>query len=202
MHGPIAVIAASARAAREAARRLAAESVLSGPLIPCTPASYLSRASAPSRIVLCPPGGSSAAEFLSRWAERLLWPAPPADLHHAIDGIRPAIRTPRRIGSGAAARRRRHASARLLEGTVDASRAAGALEAGRPFDWIVESARSVRLSRPELARLAASGVRWSALAPVELVGVYGPASLARTRRAWGKGFPRGVPFWTRPTKSD
>src|SRR5690349_11750261 len=195
----VAVIAPRVRDAREAARRLSAQALAGAPLLPCTPASYLRRDSAPSRIVLCAPAGepAGAVEFLRRWAERFLWPAPHADLHRAIDGIRPVIRAPRRLrGARAAVSRRRQGSARLLEGTVDARRAAGALEAGEPFDWIVESARHVRLDARELAALAARGVRWSALEPVELVGVYVPASLARSRSRWARGLPRGVPVWS------
>ncbi|HEX4440373.1 MAG TPA: hypothetical protein VH854_09910 [Thermoanaerobaculia bacterium] len=199
MPEPVAVIAPRVRDARDAARRLEAQPLAGAPLVPCTPASYLRLESGPSRIVLCAPAGEPdrAAAFLRRWADRLLWPAPPSDLHRAIDGIRPAIRSPRRLrGPRPAAPRRRHASARLLEGTVDAPRAAAALEAGEPLDWIVESARHVRLDARALSELASRGVRWSALEPVELVGVYGPASLARSRASWARGLPRGVPFWS------
>ena len=79
---------------------------------------------------------------------------------------------------------------------MDRRRAEAALEAGRPFDWIVESPRHVRLTDSDLDALAGRGVRWSALEPVDLVGVVGPASLARSRRAWSAGLPR-VPFWSR-----
>src|SRR4051812_37055992 len=88
MPDPIAVIAANERAARDAARRLSAASGIRGSLEPFTPASYLRAAGAPSRIVLCAPSGAAnAAAFLRRWAERLLWPAPPSELHDAVDGI-------------------------------------------------------------------------------------------------------------------
>jgi hypothetical protein len=191
---PIAIIAESLPAARAAARRLAARALSIAPLTPCTPASYLRREAAPSRVVLCAPADGTA-EFLRDCAARLLWPPPPADLHRAIAGIRSgadAPLRPRRPPSRP--RRRRLLAARLLEGRVDRRRAAAALGAGRPLDWIVESPRHVRLSGRELDALAQSGVRWSALEPVELVAVYGPAGLARSRR-WAKGFA-GVPFWT------
>jgi hypothetical protein len=198
MPEPVAVIAASARTARDTARRLSAASGIRATFEPFTPASYLHAAAAPSRIVLCAPSGAAdAAAFLRRWTERLLWPAPPAELHDAIDGIRPAIASPRRVRAAPESRARtERASARLLEGTVDAPRAAAALDAGPPLDWIVESARHVRMSRSELAVLASRGVRWSVLDPVEILGVYGEPSLARSRGEWGKALPRRVPLWS------
>ena len=197
MPEPVAVIAASAPVARAAARRLSAASGIRAPLESFTPASYLRAAAAPSRIVLCaPPGAADAAAFLRRWAERLLWPAPPAEIHDAIDGIRPVIASPRRVRAPELLARAERASARLLEGTVDARRAAAALDAGPPLDWIVESARHVRLSRRELAAMAARGVRWSVLDPVEILAVYGVPSLARSRGEWGKALPRRVPLWS------
>jgi len=197
MPDPVAVIAVSARDARHAARRLSAASGLRAPLEPFTPASYLRAAAAPSRIVLCAPSGAAvAAAFLRRWAERLLWPAPPAELHDAIDGIRPVIASPRRVRARESRAHGHRASARLLEGTVDSPRAAAAFDAGPPLDWIVESARHVRLSRGELAALASRGVRWSVLDPVEILGVYGVPSLARSRGEWGKALPRRVPLWS------
>jgi hypothetical protein len=197
---PIAVIAETLAAARAAARRLAGSAALA-PLTAWTPASYLRREAAPSRVVLCAPGdgAESAAAFLRDCAARLLWPPPPADLHHAIEGIRAEMRAPPGPRRRPAPARRRFSSARLLEGRVDRRRAAAALGAGRPLDWIVESPRHVRLTSEELDALAASGVRWSALDPVELVGVYGPASLGRTRRAWSAGFPKGVTVWRAET---
>jgi hypothetical protein len=197
---PVAVIAETLTAAREAARRLAADGRLPGPPTPCTPASYLRRDASPSRVVLCAPSGaaSDAAAFLRRCAARLLWPPPHAELHSAIDGIRPEAGPPRPLKRPPAPPWRRHStSARLLEGRVDRRRADAALDAGKPYDWIVESPRHVLLSDRELDALGERGVRWSALEPVELVGIVGPASLARSRREWGPGLPPGVPFWTR-----
>jgi len=194
----IAVIAATDRAARDAARRLSAAPGMRSSLEPFTPASYLRAAGAPSRIVLCAPSGAAnAAAFLRRWAERLLWPAPPSELHDAIDGIRPAIPSPRRVRAAAESRSHgNRAAARLLEGAVDAARAAAALDAGPPLDWIVESARHVRLKRGELAALASRGVRWSVLDPVQLLGVYGVPALARSRAEWGKALPKRIPLWS------
>jgi hypothetical protein len=193
----VAVIAESLRAARSAARRLAEASRLRGPLTACTPASYLRQDGAPSRIVLCAPARAAQAEsFLRACAQRLLWPAPPGDLHRAIDGIRAGAhgRPPKRVPSPSA--RRRLTSARLLEGRVDRRRASAALEAGRPFDWIVESPRHVRLTSRQLETLAERGVRWSALEPVELLAVFAPAAHARPRREWARVLGRRVPLWT------
>jgi len=196
MREPVAVIAESLRLAREAARRLAADADarLPGPPRPFTPESYLRTDAAPSRIVLCVSGGASAAAaFVEGCAARLLWPPPHAEMHRAIDGIRAEVAAPRRVRS-AHARPPRGASARLLEGRVDRRRAEAALAAGPPFEWIVESPRHVRLAERVLGELAARGVTWSALDPVELVAVAGPATLAPFRREWGKHLPRGVPF--------
>ena len=199
MPEPVAVIAETLRAARSAARRLAEASRLRAPLTPWTPASYLREHAAPSRIVLCAPsrGAARSEAFLRAWAERLLWPAPPGDLHRAIDGIRAGAHAPGPLKRAPApAGRRRLTSARLLEGRVDRRRATAALEAGRPFDWIVESPRHVRLTSGQLETLAARGVRWSALEPVELVAVFAPAPPARSRRRWARVLGRRVPFWT------
>jgi hypothetical protein len=129
-------------------------------------------------------------------AARLLWPAPPGELHRAIDGIRAGAhgRPPKRAPEPSG--RRRLTSARLLEGRVDRRRASAALEAGRPFEWIVESPRHVRLTTVQLARLADRGVRWSALEPVELVAVFAAAPLARSRRDWARMLGRRVPLWS------
>jgi hypothetical protein len=201
MPEPVAVIAESLRGARIAARRIAESSRLRAPLTACTPASYLRRGeSAPSRVVLCASAGSAerAASFLRACAARLLWPAPPGDLHRAIDGIRAGAHAPHGPKRAPAATARRHVtSARLLEGRVDGRRAALALATGPPLEWIVESPRHVRLTAAQLAALAVRGVRWSALEPVELVAVYGPASVERSRRAWGNGLPKNVPYWSR-----
>ncbi len=77
----------------------------------------------------------------------------------------------------------------LLEGTIDAARARSALHS-EPRDWIVESARHVRLGSRALAALTRAGVVWSALEPVELVAVLTAAALPR-----GIGLPAGTPVW-------
>jgi len=191
------VIAETLRAARIAASRLAATSRLGAPLTPCTPASYLRREAAPSRVVLCASSRSPgrAASFLRSCAQRLLWPAPPGDLRRAIDGIRSGGGHPRLLKRLPPAPRRRVTSARLLEGRVDGPRAAAALEAGRPLDWIVESPRHVRLTDRQLAALGERGVRWSALEPVELVAVFAPSAPAGSGRGWTRAVGRGVPLW-------
>lgn len=77
------------------------------------------------------------------------------------------------------------ATALLLEGEVGPDRARAAL-ASPVRRWIVEHAGRVRLSRKELERLRDSGVEWSALEPVRLLGV---ALAGRT-----DGSPSGSPF--------
>ena len=199
MPEPVAVIAESLRAARSAARRLARASGLRAPLTPCTPASYLRLEAAPSRIVLCASarGAARSESFLRACATRLLWPPPPGDVHQAIDGIRAELGPPRLLKRSAAPPRlRRYTAARLLEGRVDGRRASAALEAGRPLDWIVESPRHVRLTSGQLEELAARGVRWSALEPVELLGVFAPAPVAGPRRSWARVLGRRVPLWS------
>jgi hypothetical protein len=95
-------------------------------------------------------------------------------------------------------------AALLLEGPVDRARARAALAASpggaeRPRDWIVESARHVRLSGPLLGALARAGVRWSALEPVEVAAVYAASAVARSlrRRTW---LPARTPVWITPER--
>jgi hypothetical protein len=192
--GPVAILAATAAeaasAAREVGRRL--------PGVALAPASldgYLRSADAPGRVVLCVTGKTAAAAraFLRRATERLLWPAPATDLLDAIAGLRSAS-APRPAPRPGSARRGHFGgprSALLLEGPVDARRARAALRSV-PRDWIVESARHVRVGTSELAALARAGVAWSALAPIELVAVCTVAPLPR-----GLGLPAGTPVWIR-----
>ncbi len=83
---------------------------------------------------------------------------------------------------------------------MDQARARAALaavaEAG-PHDWVVESARHVRLRERGLAALARAGIRWSALEPAELLAVYAARPVARALRGrpW---LPRGTPVWIMP----
>jgi hypothetical protein len=200
--GPaIAVVAATAAEARDAAAALPLRTPGSR-LVPAALAAYLGDPAAPARIVLCAtrgPAGRGLA-FLTRASARLLWPAPPADIDAAIGGLRDADHAPRRGGTARGGRLR---AALLLEGPVDAFRtraAFAAVENAGPRDWIVESARHVRLSGPRLAALARAGVRWSALEPVELVAVYAGAAVARSLRgrAW---LPRRTPVWITPGRA-
>ncbi len=164
-------------------------------------AGYLAAAHAPERIVLCPAGLSTAADlrFLGLAVERLLWPAPPRGLLAAIGGIRPHGDRPRR----AQAQSRKDAekaapgrvSALLLEGRVGPSRALSALAASGPRDWIVESARHVRIPAHLHRTLAQGGIRWSALLPIELVALYATPALARARRKWKALLPARTRVW-------
>ena len=164
-------------------------------------AGYLAAARAPHRIVLCPAGLSTSADlrFLGLAAKRLLWPAPPAGLRAAIGGIRPHGDRPRR----AEAQFRKDAqkavpgrtSALLLEGRVSPSRALSALAASGPRDWIVESARHVRISARLHRTLAQGDIRWSALEPIELVALHATPALARARGKWKKLLPARTRVW-------
>jgi hypothetical protein len=164
-------------------------------------AGYLAAKRAPHRIVLCPAGLSTAADlrFLGLAVERLLWPAPPRGLRAAIGGIRPHG-DPRRehAPSRSEAQRAvpgRVASALLLEGRVGASRALSALAASGPRDWIVESARHVRMPARLHRTLARAGIRWSALEPIELVALYARPALARARGKWKALLPARTRVW-------
>ena len=186
---PVAVVAASAAEAAAAAR--AVERRLPGVVLaPASLDDYLRATEASGRVVLCVTGRSAsrARAFLRRAAERLLWPPPPADLLDAVAGLRPVAAA--RPGSGAHARGEvAPRMALLLEGAVDARRAQAALRS-TPREWIVESARHVRVGPRGMAALARAGVAWSALDPVELVAVCAESPLPP-----GTGLPAGVPVW-------
>jgi hypothetical protein len=159
---------------------------------------YLAADDPPLRIVLCAASGEAAADrrFLERAAERLLWPPPPRRLREAIGGLRNEEETPRdaaRTRESSSADR----SALLLEGVVGRDRARAALLAGGPRAWIVETPGRVRLARPELARLARAGVRWSALRPSGLEAVYASPALARSEASWRDFLPKRTPVWIR-----
>jgi len=167
-------------------------------LVPFTLARYLRAEDPPRRVVLCPAGRSVAGDlaFLRAVAARLLWPAPPARVAEAIDGIRAGEDLP--FVSSAMPRRpesRRSGPALLLEGAVDAARARAALRDSPTREWIVESPGRVRLSERSLARFAAAGVRWSVLAPVVVDGVCASRDLARARRSWRALLPPRTPVW-------
>ena len=199
----VAVVAATAAEAKAAADALRGR-VSENALMPVTYSAYLSDPAAPARIILCATRGPSSRglAFLARASARLLWPAPPADIDAAIGGLRDSEHMPRR---GRAARRGAVRAALLLEGPVDPLRARAALAASPAFegprDWIVESARHVRLSVSALASLARAGVRWFALEPVEVLAVYAAPEVAgRVRRSpW---LPARAPVWiARPGSS-
>ncbi len=188
---PVAIVAASEAEAAAAARAI--ERRLPGVVLePNSLGGYLRAPDAPGRVVLCVTGRSAtrARAFLRRAAERLLWPSPPADLLDAVAGLRPVRAS--RPGRGAGARARGAAGPRmalLLEGPVDARRARAALRS-TPREWIVESARHVRVGPRGMAALARAGVAWSALDPVELLAVCAKAPLPP-----GLGLPAGIPVW-------
>ena len=197
MSTPVAFLAPTVRMASVLAHG-ASEKLPGATLVPFTLARYLRAEQPPRRVVLGPAGRSVAADlaFLRAVAARLLWPAPPARVAEAIDGIRAGEDTPfvasptRRRPEG-----RRSGPALLLEGTVDAARAGAALRGSRTREWIVESAGSVRLSERSLARFAEAGVRWSVLAPVVVDGVCATRELARARRSWRALLPPRTPVW-------
>jgi hypothetical protein len=160
----------------------------------------LARASATGRLALCPRGASVERDiaFLSRVSARILWSAPEADLHGAVAGLLgrelPDSLAPVERGKS------RRKVALLLEGRVTPRRVREALESD-VRRWIVESARSVRLSQRELARLKRLGVEWSVLQPVSVVGVLATPALARARRRWRRLLPPGTPVWVWDGKS-
>ena len=200
--GAVAVVAATAAEARDAAAALPPR-VPGCRLVPVALAAYLADPAAPARVVLCATRGTAprGLAFLSRASARLLWPAPPADIDAAIGGLRDDHNhAPPREGAPRAGRLR---VALLLEGAVDPERTRAAFAAVKnagPRDWIVESARHVRLPGPRLEALGRAGVRWCALEPVELVAVYVAEVVARSlrRRAW---LPRRTPVWITPARS-
>jgi hypothetical protein len=182
---------------------LASERLPDAELVPFSLAAYLNAERPPRRVVLCPPGTSVAHDvaFLRLAAARLLWPAPPARVAEAIEGIRSQDEPPASSASPTAAARRpgaaRGRASLLLEGRVDAARVRAALRDSRTRDWIVESVGSVRLSSRALAHAAKEGVRWSALEPVCVEALSATRSLARARRAWRGLVPPRTPVWIR-----
>jgi hypothetical protein len=196
----VAVIARTKRLARSAAPCVRAK-LGKTELRLCSLRGFLASSNVPRRVVLCA-GRESLADgiaFLRRARERLLWPAPAAELEEAVGGIRsqpspgsqPA--KPRRR----AARAGRVAAALLLEGSVGPERVGAALAAAGPRHWIVEAAGRVRLPDRTLEELARAGIRWSALEPVELVALCASPALARARRRWRRLLPPATPVWVR-----
>ena len=199
MGATIACVGPGRRSAASAASGVAA-SLPKARLEAFSLAGYLASADAPHLVVLCPAGLSTAADlrFLGLAAERLLWPGPPRGLRAAIGGIRPhregprRSETPRRAADAATPGR---TSALLLEGLVGPARALTALAAAGPRDWIVESARHVRITAGLRRRLARDGIRWSTLEPIELVGLHATPALARARGKWKALLPPRTRVW-------
>ncbi len=189
------------------ARRSAAEVAARAPgtlLLPRSLRGYLADPSAPSRIVLCAPGPPDRGlAFLRSAAARLLWPRVPSGLREAIGGLRELA--PGRRGdarsSREALRRIEPSAALLMEGLVDAPRARAALLSPGPRDWIVESARHVRIPPRWLAALDEAGIRWTALEPIEVIALHASPGLERRRAEWGRWFSRGTPVWIRERAS-
>ena len=164
-------------------------------------AGYLAADRPPSRVVLCPPGRSVAADlgFLSLATRRLLWSAPAPGLEQAIGGLRTSAdpARPFRERARPSATPGGPVAALLLEGEVDLARARAALAASAPRLWIVETPGRVRLSDRQLASLARRGVRWSALEPVGVVALYATPALARAEASWRRLLPPRTPVWIR-----
>ncbi|HEY1250527.1 MAG TPA: hypothetical protein VGH97_05010 [Thermoanaerobaculia bacterium] len=167
-------------------------------------AGYCASPTPESRILICPSGASASRDldFLRRAADRLLWPAAPADFRDAIAGLRTTTSRPRPARfRRARARAGDTVSALLLEGRVDPARMRSILAAASPRsvprDWIVESPCHVALSARWARTLARAGVRLSALEPVELVAVYAAPALARMSARWRRLLPPRTPVWVK-----
>ena len=198
----IACLAPRLGEARRAAERIA-ERAPGAVLVPCSLRSYLADPGAPSRLVLCASGPPDRdLEFLRAAARRLLWPRVPAGLREAIGGLRAE-----EAGSGDGAapsrdvRRREPSAALLMEGLIDQRRARAALLSSGPRDWVVESARHVRIPARWLDTLELAGIRWCALQPIEVVALHASPALARGRRHWGRWLSRETPVWIRERTS-
>jgi hypothetical protein len=165
-------------------------------LAPVSLSRFLSDRRAPARIVLCPAGGNLADDlaFLRAARRRALWPAPGAELSHAIAGLRgfddaapDGMPLPAPTRSG-------HRTALLLEGDVTPERARGAAAAPSPRHWIAERVQCVRIGESLLEELRRLGIRWSVLDPVEVVAVAASPELARAHSRWSRWVPRAVPI--------
>jgi hypothetical protein len=187
----------------EEARRAAEEIAERAPgalLVPCSLRGYLADLGAPSRIVLSASGPAERGlEFLRAAERRLLWPRVPSGLREAIGGLRaePAETREKSVTSRNAVHRREPSAALLMEGLIDERRARAALLSSGPRDWVVESARHVRIPARWLEVLERAGIRWSALDPIEVVALHASPALARGRRRWSRLFSGGTPVWIR-----
>ena len=155
---------------------------------------YLAADRAPGRVVLCTQGADLDADlaFLRAAKARLLWPAPPRNIADAIAGL--VTGAPPARGRSPARRAGLLSTALLLEGAVTRARARAALAAPERL-WVVESVRRTRLSEEDLGELARAGVRWSALKPVEVVGLVASPALARASFRWRRWLGSRVPVW-------
>jgi hypothetical protein len=156
-------------------------------------------ADAAARIVLCPAGRSLAGDlsFLREARRLLLWPAPPGLLQDAVAGLLnlPDPDSPRAASS------RGPRAAILLEGAVDARRAARALATHEPRLWILPDPRSLRISPREIAAIERRGVRLCALRPVKVEALVASPALAAARSRWKRLLPpRTVAFTAPPVR--
>jgi len=214
------ILAPTASEAARAAQALA-EQQCGLRLQPYSFGGFLRSRTPPSAVVLYPGEGSlgQSVEFLRRVRRRLLWPLPSRDLLAAISGLisrddlaggfggaeGPQLRARPRPARGASSPIRRSgseggtlASALLLEGEVTAERAREVLASRFPREWIVESARRVRLSESEVEGIRKRGVRWRTLEPVAVLALAASPALARARARWKALLPARTPVWTLP----
>jgi hypothetical protein len=188
------------RTARAAARALGGR--WKGERIqPTTPAALLAGPER-TRVLLCPEGRANEEDsaFLGEARRRILWPAPDADLAAAVAGLRgehPAPLLPPTSETGGGRGRK---SALLMEGRVTSPRAAKAARS-QARDWIAESPFHVRLSRRRLRDLAALGVRWFALRPLNVEAVLVSSSNASVIQGWRRILPPRTKIQILPARS-
>ncbi len=168
--------------------------------MPFSLAGYRRDGTAPTRVVLWAAGDAAASRaFLRRVRERLLWPPAASDFEEAIAGLRGGdhgdLDVERASDRAARPRAKRLPAALLLEGILDARRARSALVSNSPRDWILESARFLRLSDRDLANLTRRRIRLFALEPITLVAVAVPYALARRRGPWRRLVPPRAAIW-------
>ena len=169
-------------------------------LVPLSLARFLSDRRAPSRVVLCPAGGSLAGD-LESWdavRRRELGPPPGVDLWGAIAGLRGSHDEPPPGARAPKPGRSHRTSALLLEGDVTPESALRAAASAAPRLWIVERVQSVRLPKGLQERLQLGGIRWSVLEPVEVIGLAATPELAGARARWRKSLPADVRVWVFP----
>jgi hypothetical protein len=197
----VAVVAPRLAQARRAAAGLVAARLPSARLVPFSLAGYRRDGAAPPRVVLWAAGDTAASRtFLRRVRERLLWPPVSSDFEGAIAGLRGGepgeSAAPRASVPTARPRAKRLPAALLLEGVLDAQRARSALASEPPRDWILESARFLRMSDRDLGNLMRRRIRLYALEPITLVAVAVPRALARRGGPWRRLVPPRALVWT------